>query len=363
MLGKTDFARYPYVKEATDFVRQLGFNIEDFSKPELEQVIHRAKERVYNSIINRTVGDADDADEIEILSYPIAILIVKSIGDEYLRKRYAQAESRKASELLAEETPERILDIAKSFNWQIEWRTDAPGTPFTVNFVDYVRNTGRFTQPEWKLVNRKIRNGKVTISKDDAVTMFREEIRRHIETRLEGRPEAELPHTLESAVKVTNEFFVKNKRFLSAESEIESVNKSAFPPCMVNLYNGLSAGKNLPHMGRFTLTAFLLTAGTSEEDMVKMFTSASDFSERITRYQVQHIAGKTGGGTKYRPLNCASMKTHGLCVNPDALCETISSPLSYYRKKSRILKAGTNKKRWTQSTSYTANSETTISKT
>lgn len=363
MLGKADFARYPYVKEASDFVRQLGFNLEDFAKPDLEQVINRAKDRVCSAIVSRTVRQASVEDEIEILSYPIAILIVKSIGDDYLEKRYAQAESRKASELLAQEPPERILDIARSFNWQIEWRTNEPGTPFTVDFVDYVRNAGRFTQPEWKLVNRRVGNGEVWITKDDAVIMLREEIHRHIEMRFEGRPEPKLPHALASAVKVANEFFLKNKRLVAAESEIEGVNKSAFPPCMANLYNGLTAGKGLPHMGRFTITAFLLTVGTSEEDMVKMFTSVSDFSERVTRYQVQHIAGKAGGGTKYKPLNCAGMKTHGLCVNPDSLCETISSPLSYYRKKSRILNTGTNKKKWTQSTSSTVNSENITSKT
>jgi DNA primase large subunit len=31
------------------------------------------------------------------------------------------------------------------------------------------------------------------------------------------------------------------------------------------------------------------------------------------------------------------MRTHGICVNPDELCASISHPLSYYRRKARFI--------------------------
>jgi DNA primase large subunit len=88
-------------------------------------------------------------------------------------------------------------------------------------------------------------------------------------------------------------------------------------------------------MGRFAMAAFLLSIGTTEDDLLGMFKAFTDFDERIARYQVEHIAGKRGSRQKYTPPNCTTMQTHGLCVNPDDLCATVRHPLSYYRKKAR----------------------------
>ena len=90
-------------------------------------------------------------------------------------------------------------------------------------------------------------------------------------------------------------------------------------------------------MGRFTLASFLLNIGTGEEEIVKIFKPATDFSERMTRYQVEHIGGRRGGRTKYTCPMCTTLKTHGVCYQPDDLCATIRNPLSYYKSKSRIL--------------------------
>jgi len=50
-------------------------------------------------------------------------------------------------------------------------------------------------------------------------------------------------------------------------------------------------------------------------------------------YQVEHITGRGGTGTEYTTPACAAMKTTGLCVNKDTICEKISHPLSYYKIK------------------------------
>ncbi len=111
----------------------------------------------------------------------------------------------------------------------------------------------------------------------------------------------------------------------------------AMPPCVRHLIDSLAEGKNVQHMGRFTLASFLVNIGAGEEDIVKAFKPASDFSERMTRYQVEHIAGKRGGRTKYTCPMCTTLKTHGVCYKPDDICGTIRNPLSYYKRKARIL--------------------------
>jgi DNA primase large subunit len=106
----------------------------------------------------------------------------------------------------------------------------------------------------------------------------------------------------------------------------------------------LSTGKHIPHIGRFAVTAFLSNIGVTDEEIVKMFHTQSDFSERIARYQVEHIAGRRGGRKKYSAPNCKTMKTHGLCVNRDEICATVSSPLTYYRKKARMITASASRR-------------------
>ena len=85
-----------------------------------------------------------------------------------------------------------------------------------------------------------------------------------------------------------------------------------------------------------------------------MFHTQSDFSERIARYQVEHISGKRGGRKKYTAPNCKTMKTHGICVNPDEICATISSPLSYYRKKARMIMTAARRRKSTQTSQTVA---------
>jgi DNA primase large subunit len=55
----------------------------------------------------------------------------------------------------------------------------------------------------------------------------------------------------------------------------------------------------------------------------------------MTTYQVRHITGD-GMGRRYTPPECSTMRTNGLCVDQDSLCQSgIRHPLSYYRAKFR----------------------------
>jgi DNA primase large subunit len=58
-------------------------------------------------------------------------------------------------------------------------------------------------------------------------------------------------------------------------------------------------------------------------------------------YQVEHITGRGGSGTEYTAPACAAMKTTGLCIRPDTICEKVNHPLSYYKLKKK--KEGTIK--------------------
>ncbi|MEM2954263.1 MAG: DNA primase regulatory subunit PriL, partial [Candidatus Bathyarchaeia archaeon] len=95
-------------------------------------------------------------------------------------------------------------------------------------------------------------------------------------------------------------------------------------------------GRHIPHIARFTLTTFLVNIGMPTENIIDLFRASSDFNERLTRYQVEHISGERGSRTRYKPPKCQTLKTHGICMTPNKPCAKISHPLKYYQRRFEV---------------------------
>ena len=67
--------------------------------------------------------------------------------------------------------------------------------------------------------------------------------------------------------------------------------------------------------------------------IIAIFAVSPDFNEAVSEYQIKHITGELNGTEGYTPPECATMKTNGICFNPDPLCDRIKHPLNYYRIK------------------------------
>jgi DNA primase large subunit len=126
---------------------------------------------------------------------------------------------------------------------------------------------------------------------------------------------------------------------MSLEEIPKEVVTDAFPPCIRELRKRALAGQHISHVGRFALTSFLINSGMTVDAVVDCFRSASDFNERMTRYQAEHIAGGRGSRTKYIPPKCETLRTHGVCPEMDEICMRVRHPMAYYRWKIRQMKA------------------------
>ncbi|HVP40997.1 MAG TPA: DNA primase large subunit PriL, partial [Candidatus Krumholzibacteriaceae bacterium] len=277
--------------------------------------------------------------EVEIPSFPIAVMLVAAIDDSYLKKRYALLEAKRVSETLKEEPIDTVMKIAAFFKWKIKPQKDA----FTLHFTDYLRNAAVFHEKEWKLVNRKLTNGEVTLTKNEATRLLEEEVKKHIEKRLQTQDVA-LPDALAVRVERLKQMLALKKGKLKTEEMPKQIVIAAFPPCIKALYTAIQSGHHLSHIGRFTLTTFLVNIGMTPEETIALYQSLSDYNERLTRYQVEHIAGARGSGTKYIPPRCDTLRTHGVCIEPDELCKSrypVRHPLGYYRRKLRRVQTQT----------------------
>jgi DNA primase large subunit len=337
---KPEIAKYPFLKETADYVRPLNLQIESLSSDYMSKIVALAENRVNSALKNMRVrdstGEIKNLDS-EILSFPIALLLVTATENSFVRKRYALAEAKQASTYLAGETVEKIKRISENFNWNASLNQKVnPDLPYdyALSFADYLRNTSHLRDKKWKLINRIMVRGNVYLHKADYVRLLEEEIKRNVEARLEGEDTPDLPPKLVEVVERIKALAVEVIGTVEEENFPKVIVQAAFPPCINALYDDASKNHHLSHIGRFTLTSFLIYIGMSPEKLNELYKGFfSDYNERLTRYQIEHIAGERGSGTKYTPPQCSVLQTHGVCKNRDDLCRRIYHPLAYYKRK------------------------------
>lgn len=341
----SDVAKYPFIPEALEKLRMLDFRLEDILKPDYAPIIDRAEKRIIEALTSNppeVFYDPRKYDEdVEILSFPVAIGMVSALSNEYVKKRYALAEARRAYNLLKVEDKDKIIMIAKKFGWRIKVCDRKVGFEkfdFALHFIDYLRNASSFRERDWKLVNRLVINGEVYLSKQDVARLLQEEVRRYIEAKIDPKIRSSLPEKIIERVEKLRRLHadkIRESLITDVDFSASNIESSAFPPCIRELYEAAIKGRPMPHMGRFTLTAFLLRIGMDPNTIVDIFRKFADFNERMTQYQVEHIAGQRGSGTKYTPPKCDTLQTYGLCPGMDDLCKKVRHPLTYYMRKMR----------------------------
>ena len=331
-----DFANFPFVNGALKYVDDLDFKLDDlFSDRAFEQIRERGKQRVL-SAIGDGITRPDSSDKIsaqkELLSYPVARILVSCVNDSYLIKRYALSEAKFSFELLKKQKDDKLSEISEDFNIdaKIEERE------YVIDFTDYIRNSTAIHEPGWKLINRKMNHGLVHLSKEEFVRLLEEAVRKRIESGLPLEVPSGICIALEVYLKEIRDSLSVRKSEFNIE-EFKEIMPDCFPPCMGHALSGAQSGVNLPHSLRFALTSFLLNIGMNVEGIIELFKVSPDFDEERTRYQVMHIHGSTG--TTYKSPSCATMITYGNCMGKEPLCDRISHPLGYYRKKVWILKS------------------------
>jgi DNA primase large subunit len=333
---KNDLAKYPFLKENTEYIKTLNLKIEDLTSPEFSTILQRAEERLTEAILYTNVTHKTQNPEIEISSFPVTIMLTLATQNQFIKKRYALSEAKQTYQDLQLEPKERFLAIAHEMGWSLTSNTD-PKIPheYALNFTDYLRNTTHLRDKKWKLVNRLLTKGKVYLTKNETARLLSEEVRKHIEKRLETKDLPKFPPKITETADKIKKLAVEKIGQTEMEGLPKIIAQNAFPPCINALYAAFTSGRHLSHIGRFTLTSFLVNIGMPPDDVIALFKNISDFNERLTRYQVEHIAGDRGSRTRYIPPRCDTLKTHSVCINADDLCREINHPLTYYRIRLR----------------------------
>lgn len=327
-------AIYPFLSDSREYVKKLDISIEDL----LTNVIYEKArifgvERIMNAFRKRDVGDrklVSESDYLsEILSYPIAKMISVCVKDNFMIKRYALGEARHAYRHLLSESLEFILFVCKDLGLDVREENGE----MKIHFVDYLKYAPT-TYKKWKLINREMERGFVYLDKKDLVRIIQEAVMKIIAEDLSTKPCIELVEDVfRREIDEIREELEKTRKKLSIHP-VGKVSVVNLPPCMREILKMIQSGENVPHMGRFSFVAFMHALGASREEIFKLFSTAPDFDEERTRYQIDHITGKISS-TEYIPPSCDKMRTYGLCPSDkiDDICKNVRHPLSYYWKK------------------------------
>ena len=337
-------ANYPFLSESASYLRENGPTLDDLLHDmAYERTRVTGKERVLEAVENAEVMDHSlitEADGlVELLSYITARILVSSVNDPYLIKRYALAEAKSASSRLQNEDFEFVVFVAKEFGLDVNLEN---GT-CKIHFIQYLKNTSQMRSKPWKMANQDLKGGYVTLTKNRLARVIQQALQMRIEGELPQAVNDEILKVLKKDIKDIGKLVEEKKNTFKAE-DFGKVRVTKLPPCMRTMLAKVQAGENLPHSGRFALTSFLHSIGMSAEEILKLFGSSPDFDSDKSRYQIEHITGEISG-TEYTPPECSTMKSYGICFDEDKLCkkEWMTHPLKYYRLKDKGKKKGKGK--------------------
>jgi len=328
-LGHDEIAKYPFLAEAGKYLQDKGFTLEQFATdPDLQIIVDKAYERIESAANGKIYNPKFD--NSDTFSFLIAIILLKLSGMNTLINRFSLAEARRAEKFLEKDlvdnsnktSEELAIKIIRDI-FSVSVKKDKNN--FVIPISDYLRHAVNFHELEWKLVNRHVESGMVFLSPHETVRLIRRELGGYIRSRIRAANTPSLYKGFEDKV---NRLVDLAKKFT-----VSVTVSTEYPPCIKHAIDALESGENLSHSGRFMLATFLLGRGQSIDEISPLFKNAPDYNEKVTRYQINQIAGETGSNIKYSCPSCEKLKSNDLCfIIPE--CGNIINPMQFGKKRS-----------------------------
>lgn len=312
------YAKYPFSKEAKQFIEVFNFTFDKVSVDFLESAVSRIKNLIKgnNPVENlKSINSTKMMDYLKdlLFSYPVSNVLVSLNGDFFIKKKYARAVADNVYYFLQREGKEVVERLAVDFNFK---KQDGF---FLIPFVNYVNNLPKGVN--FKLVNMPLDNGFVRVDYNVLAKLISERV---FDSILKLRVDE----------KIVPKVFVEYASLLNSEKSLNDnlvsgpLDVQAFPPCMRKIVNDLQVDSKVGHLPRFVLSTFFASINMPIDKAIEYFRTQDNFDEKKTRYYLEHSYGKKGG-TKYSAPSCAKMVSYGLCFK-DESCRW-NHPVQYYK--------------------------------
>ncbi len=332
-------ARYPFLEASRGAVEAADVDLGEVVA-ERGPAVERGHERVERALLDGTTAPEEPriwSSRAELLSYPIARVLVSLLDVPGATEKYAAAEAATARERFVEDF-EAELELKSAeggrlsldrllADFELADRVEPIGDGrFGLDVTAYLELAAELDEARWRLARRPLSEGTVPIGRPELYTLLREAVGRRVR---EGLP-LSVPEGIEAPLSAELASIRRSIADLDPPTDFETVTPGLFPPCMRSL---LSRARNeeglagLPDHSRFSLLSFLLASGLDADELLELCNVSGDAAGAV-RTQLERLGGAEGPVAV--PPSCAVMDEYGDCVDPDETCETIRHPLSYY---------------------------------
>ena len=328
-------ARYPFLTTARAAVEAADVDLVDVVTAEHSPIIAHALTRIEGAIHEGRVPDPIPDSRVELLSYPVARVLISIVDDAALTDRYALAEARRAFDLYREDREvaddlrsSRGMGLTQSkllaeFGLETAIREHDDGYDVTV--PAYLKLASQLRETRWRLINRHVANGFVPVVQTELDELIREAIRDRI---AEDLP-LQVPDEIAASLASDADSIVDLLADVVIPTDIDEVIPAAFPPCLATLVEALQSADDPSELDSFVVISFLSTIGMTPEHIVEYIGPDDATAAELLRYQANHIHGGNSA-TAYPPPSCRTMEALGLCVDDPDRCQEAGHPLNGY---------------------------------
>ncbi|GAB7093851.1 DNA primase regulatory subunit PriL [Halolamina litorea] len=356
-------ARYPFFDDAREAVGELGASVPELAASG-DPAVERGRERVERALTEGTTAPEDPnrwSDEAELLSYPVARVLVSLLAEGKAVEKYAAAEAATAATRFADDVSggddglrsttdasvslPRILrefDLDGSVREERlagESQNRSAGATdrdwYRVAVEQFLLLTDDWGE-DWRLVNRELAGGEVRTRRGelygaDGEGLLVEAVGRRVseglpfdlgDDRREGLEDA-LAEPLSSLRDLLGERVVVR--------DIDVVLPDLFPECIDELRQRAGT-EELDDTEAFALLSFLAAIGLDAEEAVA-FCADLTLDPRQVRYAVERLGEKRGA--QYPTPSCETLEAYGICTNQNGHRERSDHPLVLYRERVR----------------------------
>lgn len=324
--------KFPFSNKAKTIIKKEKFLLEDVS----EQINERAKIILLNSFKKKAylLNEISSSPELmlnEIYAFPVAKILLSEIRSIDLNRKFALTFSSNTFKFLEKEkNNEKLLELFDDFGIKYS----LPEKDFLLS-IDLMNFLSLPFFKDLKLVNQNISEGKVFLTKNDAIRFISALVYNKIFLSLPVETK-NVPKKFKQNARQLKQDLFSLKKTLPEFKFSGNLRTEFFPPCMSFLHEKLSSGSKLQHIANFDLACFLINARITKEDFLKLYSRASNFKEKLVLYHYKNIKG-IKEKPRYSSPSCNKVADHGLCLRNDS-CNGIRSPLGYYIRNLKNLK-------------------------
>lgn len=330
-------ARYPFLSTARAAVEEADVDLGAVVRADDSPIIEHAVERIEGAIRDGRVPDPAADPERELLSYPMARVLVSLVNEPVLTDRYALAEARRAMDLLAsdQETAglrstgtESLTREDLLAELELADRIVEAGDGHTLAVTTFLGLTSDLRDSSWRLVERRLAEGRVRIDTDELDVLLREAVRHRVRSDLP----LEVPEEIADELAAQVDAIVGLLADVRLPTDIDVVSPAQFPPCLAALVDRIRGGESVRPIERFTVVSFLCAIGLAADELPAFLAVDSTSDERTLEYMASHVCGESSA-TAYPPPSCETLEALDVCVDVEDRCLDAGHLLIGYQRR------------------------------